>query len=119
MKAILIESSKRLITPQEINTLEDVYRMIGDGATASFRSYIIKYNGDEVPVNIFVNDSAMFCDPEHFFLMTGNTMPMSGNGLVVGVDGKDDADVTCGLLELAANVSFKDKVQLLMEGALL
>lgn len=109
MKAYLINSETKTVTPVEYNgDYKTIYTHIGCDL---FDIVYAEFGGHKL--SIFVDDEGLLNSPKHFFLMDGWAQPIAGNGLILGdVDEEGETLAAPDDLEIAPSIIFLDLEQI-------
>ena len=80
MKAYLIDSETKTITPVDYNgDYKTIYTHIG----CDLFDIVYAESGGH-RISVFVDDEGLLNNPQHFFMLDGWAQPLAGNGLVLG-----------------------------------
>jgi len=88
MKAIKIDAAKRKVIEIEIIGLTDMQEAVG--GLIEVGHY---FPGS--PDVIYVDEEGLLKNPEHFFMIEGETEMLAGNGLIVGTNRLTGASANC------------------------
>ena len=103
MKAYLIDSETKTITPVDYNgDYKTIYTHIG----CDLFDIVYAESGGH-RISVFVDDEGLLKNPQHFFLLDGWAQPLAGNGLVLG-DADEEGETLAAPddLDLSPTITF-------------
>jgi hypothetical protein len=103
MKAYLIDSETKTITPVDYNgDYKTIYTHIG----CDLFDIVYAESGGH-RISVFVDDEGLLNNPQHFFMLDGWADPLAGNGLVLG-DADEEGETLAAPddLDLSPTITF-------------
>lgn len=113
MRVIVINPWDQTITEAEHNgNYRDYYRLLSgdtrdDCAPAKVGTFALAYIGDPDQHIMFVDDEGLFCDPQAYFMLGGQSAVFAGRGVIARSDGgEDEVGATLTLEQVRASVTW-------------
>lgn len=113
MRVIVINPWNQAVTEAEYNgNYRDYYRLLSgdtrdDCAPAKVDTFALAYIGDPDQHIMFVDDEGLFCDPQAYFMLGGQSAVFAGRGVIArSDDGEDETGATLTIAQVESCVTW-------------